>query len=385
MPARVEVAVARRHGATPGALMTLLAACSGAESAPEIGPIGASAVQAVAPGQALTFGGVAYPEQRLVLPVNDLPNPYDRVWPWAELPTGPIDPADYEARPSFIGMVEGSDGTLYALSRCMGNSCEGRQEPPMMALDAEGRLLRSWGEGMMTFPHGLGMDGEGNLWVADQGAHVVFAFSNQGELLRTIGTRGTPGDPPAALTEPTAVAVAPDGSIFITEGHNNSPDARVARVSKFAPDGTYLKSWGKTGPGIGEFSTPHSIALDSRGRVFVADRNNNRIQIFDQEGNFLDLWYQFGRPSGIAISPDDRIYVANSESWDFHNPGWKKGIRIGSAVDGTVEHFIEDLESTTISHSGAEAVGFDSHGNVYGGVVRRRMLEKHVPRVAPSA
>ena len=332
-------------------------------------------------GNALTHNGVSYPEQRLVLPINDLPNPYERVWPWGELPTGPIDPGDYEARASFIGIVEGADGTIYALSRCMGNSCEGRPEAPLMAFDPDGRLLRAWGERLMNSPHGLGIDREGNLWVADQGGHQVFKFSSDGELLMTLGVAGTAGDPPTGLTEPTAVAVAPNGAVFVTEGHNNSPDARVARVSKFAPDGTFIMSWGRTGPGIGEFSTPHSIAFDSQGRVFVADRNNNRIQIFDQDGNFLDLWYQFGRPSGIAISADDRIYVADSESFDFHNPGWKKGIRIGSARDGTVEYFIEDLEPTTISHSGAEAVGFDSRGNVYGGVVRRRMLERHVPRI----
>ena len=123
--------------------------------------------------------------------------------------------------------------------------------------------------------------------------------------------------------------------------------------------------------------------MDSRGRVFVGDRNNNRIQIFDQEGTFLDLWHQFGRPSGV-ITPDDRLYVVDSESFDFHNPGWEKGIRIGSARDGRVEHFIRDIEPMTISHSGAEGIGVDARGNIYGGVVRRRMLEKFVPnRVVP--
>jgi sugar lactone lactonase YvrE len=362
------------------ALVWTAGGCGEDDSAADA-PIGATLVEAVAMGPgALTYNGVTFPEQRLVIPVNDLPNPYDRVWPWGELPTGPIDPGDYDARASFIGIVEGSDGTIYALSRCMANSCEGRPEAPLMAFDPEGRLLRSWGEGLMIFPHGLGIDDEDNLWVADQQGHQVFKFTSQGELLMTWGMQGMAGDPPGHLTEPTAVAVAPNGDVFVTEGHDNAPDARVARVSKFAPDGTFIMSWGRTGGGIGEFSTPHSIAFDSRGRVFVADRNNNRIQIFDQEGNFLDLWYQFGRPSGIAISPDDRIYVADSESFDFHNPGWLKGIRIGSAVTGEVESFIADLEPTTISHSGAEAVGFDSRGNVYGGVVRRRMLEKHVPR-----
>ena len=195
----------------------------------------------------------------------------------------------------------------------------------------------------------------------------------------TIGEQGKAGGPPAQLTSPTGVVVAPDGNVFVTEGHDNSPKAPVARVSKWSADGKFIKTWGKTGSAPGDFSTPHVIAMDSRGRLFVGDRNNNFIQIFDQEGNFLDLWYQFGRPSGIVITADDRIYVADSESYDFHNPGWEKGIRIGSARDGKVEYFIKDIEPTTISHSGAEGIGVDSKGNIYGGVVRRRMLEKFVP------
>ena len=112
---------------------------------------------------------------------------------------------------------------------------------------------------------------------------------------------------------------------------------------------------------------PHTIALDSQGRVFVGDRGNNRIEIFDQQGTLLDVWYQFGRPSGIAIGADDRIYVADSESYGTDNPGWKKGIRVGNARDGSVQYLIEDLEPTAIEHSGAEGVGVDSAGNVYGG------------------
>jgi hypothetical protein len=110
--------------------------------------------------------------------------------------------------------------------------------------------------------------------------------------------------------------------------------------------------------------------------VIVGDRDNNRIQIFDQEGRYLTTWLQFGRPSGIFISKDDTIYVADSESWGPDQPGWKKGIRIGNARDGSVKYFIEDMESTTVDHSGAEGVGVDANGNVYAGVVRRQMLEK---------
>jgi hypothetical protein len=229
---------------------------------------------------------------------------------------------------------------------------------------------------MMSFPHGFAVDAEGNVWASDQRTHQVYKWSPDGELLMTIGRRGVAGDPPALLSEPTDVAVARSGEIFVTEGHSFSAGAN--RVSKFARDGTFILSWGATGSGPGELNVPHTVALDSQGRVFVGDRGNNRIQIFDPSGALLDVWYQFGRPSGIAIGADDRIYVADSESWGTDNPGWKKGIRVGSARDGSVEYLIEDIESTAIEHSGAEGVGVDREGNVYGAVVRRRMLEKHV-------
>jgi sugar lactone lactonase YvrE len=321
-------------------------------------------------------GAKTYPDQRLVEPVNDLPGPYTRVHPWGEFP---YDERDYDARAAVIGVAEGPDGNIYVLHRCNRNSCTGRSEPPIMKFSPEGKLLASWGTGLFDFPHNLTIDRQGHVWTTDEGNHVVRKFTASGELLMTIGEVGQAGDAPARLTSPTGVIVAPSGAIFVTEGHDNSPTARVARVSKWAADGTFIKTWGRTGSAPGEFSTPHVIAIDSQGRLFVGDRHNNRIQIFDQEGTFLDLWYQFGRPSGIVITSDDRIYVADSESYDFHNPGWEKGIRIGSARDGTVEYFIRDIEPTTISHSGAEGIGVDSKGNIYGAVVRRRMLEKFVP------
>ncbi|MEE2636208.1 MAG: peptidyl-alpha-hydroxyglycine alpha-amidating lyase family protein, partial [Acidobacteriota bacterium] len=254
--------------------------------------------------------------------------------------------------------------------------CADRTEPAVLKLDPSGQLVTSWGSGLFDFPHGLDIDDEGNVWTADQRGHQVLKFDADGELLMSIGEKGTAGDPPL-LAEPTDVVVAPNGDIFITEGHSFTNG--VNRVTKYAADGTFLMSWGGTWSGAGEFNVPHTIALDSEGRVFVGDRANNRIQIFDQQGQFLDVWYQFGRPSGIAIGEDDRIYVADSESYGTENPGWTKGIRVGSARDGAVDYLIADLEPTAIEHSGAEGVGVDSNGNVYGAVVRRRMLEKHVP------
>ena len=314
-------------------------------------------------------------DQTRMAPTNDLPNPYARVHPWGELPD-PYVPGAYDERASFIGADEGPDGNIYLLSRCLQNSCTGRSEPALLKLDPSGRLLLSWGSGLFDFPHGLDLDDEGNVWVADQRGHRVVKFDAEGNHLLTIGERGTPGDPPL-LDEPTDVIVTPGGEIFITEGHSFAPGAN--RVTKWAADGTFVMSWGGTGSGPGEFNVPHTIALDSQGRLFVGDRANNRIQIFDQQGTLLDVWYQFGRPSGIAIGADDRIYVADSESYGTDNPGWKKGIRVGSARDGSVQYLIEDLEPTAIEHSGAEGVGVDSAGNVYGAVVRRRMLERHVP------
>jgi len=151
-------------------------------------------------------------------------------------------------------------------------------------------------------------------------------------------------------------------------------------VSIFLKDGKFVKSFGKPGKGPGEFANPHTIAMDSRGRLFIGDRDNNRIQIFDQDGKYLDQWKQWRRPSGIAILADDTMFVADSESYRPDNPGWKKGIRIGSAKDGKPVSFIEDMESTTVDHSGAEAVGVDAQGRVFGGVVRRKMLEVHTKK-----
>jgi hypothetical protein len=308
-------------------------------------------------------------------PVNDLPNGYRTVRDWGKPPNG----APWAA----VTAVEAApDGSIYVIHRCNQNSCAGRSEPPILKFDPSGKLLKSWGEGMFIFPHGAFVDAEGNLWVTDEQGkdgkgQQVFKFSPDGKVLMTLGKAGIASSEPGLFDEPTDVLVAPNGDIFVTEGHSGGTVGND-RISKFSKDGKFIKSWGKKGTGPGEFNSPHTIALDSRGRLFVGDRSNNRIQIFDQDGQFLEEWKQFGRPSGIFIAKDDTMYVADSESWGPDEPGWKKGIRIGSAKDGSVKFFIEDMESTTIDHSGAEGVGVDAQGNVYGAVVRRQMLEKHI-------
>jgi DNA-binding beta-propeller fold protein YncE len=322
----------------------------------------------------LTTAAAAQPQNTAK---NDLPQPYRTTRDWGQLPPG--------VKWAAVTAIEPApDGTLYVIHRCFANSCTGRSEAPILKYDANGTLLKSFGEGMFNFPHGATVDRGGNLWVTDarggQGkGHQVFKFSPDGKVLLTLGKAGVSGSGPDLFDQPTDVLVAPDGTIFVTDSHRNGKNNRVVKFSK---DGRFIKEWGQKGSGPGQISEPHSIAMDSRGRLFVADRENNRIQIFDQDGKLLTEWRQFGRPSGIAITADDTIYVADSESGPDSGahelPGLKKGIRIGSARDGTVRAFIEDMESTTGDHSGAEGVGVDAQGNVYGAVVRRQMLERHV-------
>lgn len=311
---------------------------------------------------------------------NDRPNPYTRIEPWGEPPPG--NKGEWAA---VIGAEGGPDGVLYVMHRCHSNSCVGRTEPPIVKLDPRtGEQLATFGAGLMAFPHGFHIDFDGNVWTTDTGrgdapgGHLVRKFNPDGELLLTLGHSGIAGDAQDQFREPTDVVVARDGTIFVTEGHiKNGPDSRL---SKLSPDGTLIARYGMTGQGHLQLSAPHGIALDTQGRLFIADRDNNRIMIWDQDGNYIDQWTQFGRPSGVYIDHTDTIYVADSESWGPENPGWKKGIRIGSARTGQVHYFIEDIESRDFAHSGAEGVGVDGFGNVYGGVVRRQMLERYEPQ-----
>ena len=194
-------------------------------------------------------------------------------------------------------------------------------------------------------------------------------------------SRRLPGGGPGHFNSPSDVVVAPNGDVFVADGHNENGNNRVVKFSK---DGKFIKEWGKTGYAPGEFRTLHAIAIDSRGRIFVGDRFNNRIQLFDQEGKFLTQWTQFGRPSGISFDSKDQIYVADSESDDEQNPGWEMGIRIGDARTGWISAFIQYLwgDPRETAGNGAEFVAVDRDGNLYGGEPRPRRLQKYV-RVRP--
>ncbi len=311
---------------------------------------------------------------------NDLPRPYSTQRDWGTLPPG------IDAWAAVTAVEPAPDGQhIYVVHRCIENSCEGRSEPPVLKINYDGDLVTAFGEGLFVFPHGAAVDHEGNLWVTDAGnngvlGHRVIKFSPDGEVLLTIGQAGTGEIGAERLFWPNDVVVDPsDGTIFVAESHRGGANNRIVQ---FDEQGNYVSSWGMKGSAPGQFSEPHTIAMDSRGRLFVGDRENNRIQIFTRDGALLEVWHQFGRPSGIYITADDTIYVADSESGPDTGagelPGIMKGIRIGSARTGEVTAFIEDMEPLTNPHSGAEGVGVDHNGNVYGAVVRRRMLERHV-------
>jgi len=311
---------------------------------------------------------------------NSQPNPYRTVEGWFRLPEG-------RTMGSTSAVDVDPQGNIWIAERCGANSCAGSPLAPVLEFDSSGKLLRSWGAAMFIFPHGIAFDKQGNLWITDgQGkdgkGHQVFKFSPEGKVLLTLGKAGVAGDGPDTFNQPNDVAIAPNGDIFVSDGH--TPGMGNARVVKFSKDGKFLKQWGKHGSAPGEFEVPHTLAFDSRGRLFVGDRANNRIQIFDQDGNFLDQWKQFSRPSGIYIDANDVIYVADSESTDRpgygYNPGWKRGIRIGSAKDGAVSAFIPDPSSASGATSAAEGVAADQHGNVYGAEVGPKDVKKYVRR-----
>lgn len=326
-------------------------------------------------------------------PVNDLPNPFRAVENYFKLAEG-----RWWSSTSAVDID--IDGTsIWVAERCAANSCAGSTLNPILKFDESGRLTQRFGAGMFILPHGIHVDRQGNVWVTDaQGpdakdpstngkGHAVYKFSPAGKVLLTLGTPGRAGDGTSELlNEPCDVVTAPNGDVFVADGHSgqkrNAPSGTVSRIVKFTRVGRFAKSWGRLGSGPGEFRTPHGLAIDARGRLFVADRGNNRIQIFDQDGRFLEEWKQFGRPSGIFIDRTDRLYSADSESGDAFNPGWKRGIRIGSAKNGQPVAFIPDPnpDPRPTGRSGAEGVAADARGNVYGAEVNAdvRALKKYV-------
>ena len=339
-----------------------------------------------------------------VAPTNDAPNPYRTIEGWAKMPPG-------RTWGSTSAVDIDRDGTsIWVAERCGVNSCrDSVNVDPILKFDANGNLVKSFGRGMLNFPHGIHVDRDGNVWVTDgqnnappagrgggAGAAVaegaptpppppvatkgmqVYKFSPDGQLLLTLGKPGGAREPDY-FWQPNDVMTLPNGDILVAEGHSSNATA-TARILRFDRTGRYIESWGKWGRGPLEFDQPHALAMDSRGRIFVGDRGNDRIQILDQSGKLLDTWFQFSRASGIWIDRNDNIYVADSESGSVAptRPQWKRGIRIGNVRDGRVTAFIPDPEAAPRSTSSAEGVAVDANGVIYGAEVGQRALKRYV-------
>ncbi len=271
-------------------------------------------------------------------------------------------------------------GNLWVFERCGANACAESALPPILQFDPSGAFVRAFGAGLFVFPHGIHVDGEGNIWAADASGkdgkgHIVVKFNREGKVLLTLGKPGVAGDALDTFNRPSAVVTAPNGDIYVADGHGGDSNARIV---KFAKDGKFIKTWGKKGAGPGEFGELHGIALDSAGRVFVADRGNSRIQIFDADGKYLAEWKQFGRPSGIYIDANDTLYVTDHQSDAKRNPGMRRGIRVGSAKDGTVRSHIPGVGPEPDKENMPEGVAADGKGAIYGAEVGLKSVTKYV-------
>lgn len=309
-----------------------------------------------------------------------LPNPNPTVTRnWGELPTG-------RNWGSTAGIdIDPIDGHIWAYERCGAGSfgggvpinCDTNPVDPIFKFNRfTGEVMANFGGGIMMTPHGIHADSDGNVWVTDFAnntagtkGHQVHKFSPDGQLLMSLGTAGQPGNDRTHFNQPNDVIVAPDGSIFVSDGHNGQgmtsrqavEDGRAtgqtARVIKFAPDGTYLKEWGRIGVEHGEFRTPHAMEFDSQGRLWVADRGNHRIEIFDQEGNYLESRYAYGRISGLFITDDDMVYAIDSESSPYNHVGWRNGVRIGPVGEDRIVELIQPFERDDRVYQGTAGEG----------------------------
>jgi sugar lactone lactonase YvrE len=291
---------------------------------------------------------------------NEFPNPY-KIETWGQLPAGRKMGATY-------GIDIDRDGkSVWVFERCGGATCDGSNLAPLLKFDTSGKLIASFGAGMFIFPHGIFIDRDDNVWVTDgrgkgaKGQQVV-KFSPTGRVLLTLGKPGVAGDGPDTFNQPSDVLVAPNGDVFVADGHGGESNARIV---KFDKDGQFLKTWGKKGSGPGEFDTPHGLVMDAQGRLLVADRGNSRIQVFDQDGKFLAEWKQFGRPSGIFLDRAGMLYSADSQSnTPTVNPTLKRGVRIGAERGGKVRYFVPDPDSIEAA-GGREGIAVDRDGVVY--------------------
>jgi sugar lactone lactonase YvrE len=293
-------------------------------------------------------------------PNEGLRNGYRAIPNWAKLPDG-------RSWGATAGVAVAPNGNIWAIDRCgMQHGCGDSKLDPIIEFDPSGKPLRKFGAGLIVGPHGLFVDRDSNVWVTDESVSEdqkrgvqVTKFSPEGKVLLRLGKAGVAGEGPDVFGSPTDVAVAANGDIFVTDGHDQCKCPN-RRVMKFSKDGKFIKAWGKHGSGPGEFGGLHGLALDSQGRLFIADRANSRVHVFTPDGKFIASWEQFGRPSALVIDKDDNLYVSESQGALVPNPKIKRGIRIGSVKDGKVRAFIADPRSTV------QGLAVDRQGNLYG-------------------
>ncbi len=341
------------------------------------GGSGASAQGGAAAGNTIT--GQGFPNPNPVVTKN-----------WGELPAG-------RKWGTTAGIdIDPTDGNVVAYERCGAGAaggagggavdCETSPVDPIFKFDRKtGKVLANFGKGVMVTPHGISVDKQGNVWVADFSGnkagtkgHQVHKFSPKGEKLLSLGIAGKPGNADGQFNQPNDVVVGPDGSIYVADGHDAQgmiTAAQVAdglkrgatsRISKFSPDGKFIKSWGKIGTKHGEFRTPHALMFDSRGRLWVADRGNHRLEIFDQDGKYLESRYAFSRVSGFFIK-GETLYAIDSESGPLNHPNWRNGVRIGPVNEDRVVQFIGPFEREDRNQQGVagEGVAVDADGTVF--------------------
>ena len=308
-----------------------------------------------------------------------------------------------------------ADGSVWVFHRCFHDkpagdaTCLNRGEanPPILQFTPSGRLLKSFGVGLFAHPHGFTVDKDGNIWTTDTNdedvilgmptktadgtpiGQQVLKLSPAGRVLMALGKAGVGGNEPSLFDRPTGVSIAQNGDIFVSDGHSRNK-SNNARVLKFSPAGKFIKTWGHVGSEAGNFREPHDIYVGgSRGYVYVADRLNSRVQVFDQEGTFIAAWKQFGQPSSVYVDKQDLLYVgatyqdpSRGESVNGPTAGPNdRAIVIGNAITGELMYLIPDPgDRTKMTDTGTSAsgIGVDAEGNIYAADVGFNNLRKYV-------